>query len=220
VKVQAFFLFVGRNAKKIDDSSLVIATFFLFFNILFWLLAVTNQWATPAGVWILFQWGNGICAVFLLLRSLVFAILYNTTPPHSEIQMTAICGGLGGLLWLGMSQSVTTGSSNEPSPWGIVPVILLVVYCIVLTSEIRDYLQRVSALPETSNILSEEEDGSEDDIYQAGYRESSSKTTQTRSQHAPAEDQSVEEHTTERDLLELSIEFQLLESVRIGSLSR
>src|SRR5947209_6747680 len=115
---------IGSQMRKIDEILLIAFALFLTTNIVFGILVLARGWVIPSWIWSIFQWGNGVCASFLILRSIIVFTIYKGEPPEGSVHAVAGFIAFGALFWLALSLSIP--SSSAASPWGLTPVILLI----------------------------------------------------------------------------------------------
>lgn len=130
---------IGPQMRKIDEILLIAFAFFLTTNIVLGVLVLARGWVIPSWIWSVFQWGNGVCASFLILRSIIVFTLYKGEPPEGSVHAVGGFIAFGALFWLVLSLSMT--SASAANPWGLTPVILVVGIVILLTTEIHNALQ-------------------------------------------------------------------------------
>src|SRR5579871_953966 len=130
---------IGPQVRKIDEILLI--TFALFFatNIVYGIFVLARGWFIPSWIWGIFQWGNGICATVLILRSFIIFTVYKGEPPNPSVHNTAGYASGFALLWLALSLGMS--QPNVQNPWGLTPVILFVVVVVLIAIEIQEALQ-------------------------------------------------------------------------------
>jgi 5-methylcytosine-specific restriction endonuclease McrA len=130
---------IGPQIRKFDEILLIAFALFLTTNIVLGVLVLARGLIIPSWIWGVFQWGNGVCAAFLILRSIIVFTIYKWDPPKGNVHTVAGFVAGGALFWLALSLS--TPSSSAGNPWGLTPVILLVGIVMLFTAEIHDALQ-------------------------------------------------------------------------------
>src|SRR5438270_9081631 len=130
---------IGPQIRKFDEILLIAFALFLTTNIVLGVLVLARGWVIPSWIWGVFQWGNGVCAAFLILRSIIVFTIYKWDPPEGNVHTVAGFVAGGALFWLALSLS--TPSSSAGNPWGLTPVILLFGMVRLFTAEIQGALQ-------------------------------------------------------------------------------